>query len=266
MNKHLIDYYNLYCNEDNRFSSKHGQIEYITTMKYILECIPKSKIIELGAGTGRYSIELSRKGYDVTALELIDHNIEVLKSKLTEEDIKNNNLKVVQGNALDLSRFEDNTFDSCLVLGPMYHLYNIDDKIKVLQEAKRVTKKNGYILVAYCMNEGTIIQWGFKNDGSNIIDAIGKNMLTSDYHCKSKEEDIFEMVRLEDINYLNAYCKLERVKIIGTDTFTNYMREKVDNMSEEVFNVYLDYHLKICERQDLIGLSNHTLDILLNTK
>lgn len=266
MNKYLLDYYNLYCNEDNRLLSKHGQIEYITTMKYILKYIPKGKIIELGAGTGRYSIELARQGYQVTALELIDHNIEILKSKLTNDDNLHNRLDVLQGNALDLSRFEEDLFDACLILGPMYHLYTVEDKIKVLTEAKRITKKNGYIFVAYCMNEATIIQWGFKNEGENILEALDKKMLTKEYHCISKEEDIFEMVRIEEINHLNNLCNLERVKLIGTDMFTNYIRDKVDNMNQKVFDVYLDYHLKICERQDIVGVSNHTLDILINKK
>ena len=50
-------------------------------------------------------------------------------------------MKAYQGNALKLSRFADETFDMTLLLGPMYHLYTFEDKVKALCEAKRVTKK-----------------------------------------------------------------------------------------------------------------------------
>ena len=40
------------------------------------------------------------------------------------------------------------------------------------------------------------------------------------------------------------------------------MRELIDGMDQETFDKWMDYHLSICERQDLIGASHHTLDIL----
>lgn len=263
MNKFLDDYYSLYCNEDERLVKNAGKIEYLTTLKYILEYLkPKTQMVELGAGTGRYSLELAKSEFDVTAVELVDHNVNILKEKA--KDFKN--IKVLKGNALDLSCFSNDSFDACLIFGPMYHLYNEPDKLKVLAEAKRITKNNGIIFVTYCMNEATIIQWGFKRGSENIKDAIKKNMLTNDFHCISKEEDIFELVRMEDIDKLNKKADLERIKIIGTDMFSGYLKEEIENMDEETFNIFTKYHLSICERKDIIGISNHTLDILKNKK
>lgn len=61
-------------------------------------------------------------------------------------------LQAVQGDALDLSRYQENTFDITLLLGPMYHLYTQDDRKKALEEAARVTRENGILYIAYCMN------------------------------------------------------------------------------------------------------------------
>lgn len=158
----LESYYNSY-NEDGRLLSQHGQVEYITTQKYIHECLAGFRggsILEIGAGTGRYSVALAKEGYAVTAVELIEHNIDILKSKLDGTE----NITVLQGNAVDLSFLEDNTFDMTLLLGPMYHLYTKEEKLLALSEAVRVTKPKGYILVAYCMNEPTIIQYVFARD------------------------------------------------------------------------------------------------------
>ena len=59
MSKELEAYYNKFC-EDKRLTRRHGNVEYITSMKYIhkyLENFSKNaKILDIGAGTGRYSI------------------------------------------------------------------------------------------------------------------------------------------------------------------------------------------------------------------
>lgn len=71
--KYLENYYNNY-DEDGRLLSQHGQVEYRTTMKYIHDMITPgigAKILEVGAGTGRYSIQLANENYDVDAVELI---------------------------------------------------------------------------------------------------------------------------------------------------------------------------------------------------
>lgn len=258
-NSFLEQYYNLY-DEDGRLESKHGKVEFITTMKYIHDYVkPGAKVLEVGAGTGRYSIALSREGYQVQAMELIEHNIEVFKSKLMD----NEHIDIKQGNALDLSVYDNNSFDAVLILGPMYHLYNEEDKVQVLKEAKRILKKDGYIFVAYCMNEPTIIQWAFADDGNNMLESLSNNMLTDDFACISKPADLFELVRVEDIERLSEKCELTRIKFIGTDMFSNYIKERIEEWSDEVYEIYLKYHFSICERSDVIGLSNHTLDILV---
>lgn len=195
---YLENYYTNY-DEEGRLLSNHGQVEFRTTMKYIYEVVEEidaHKILEVGAGTGtgRYSIALAKEGFVVDALELIDHNLKIMNSKA--EGIQN--IHTHQGTALDLSRFADESFDITLVLGPMYHLYTKEDKVRALKEAIRVTRKGGYILVAYRMNEATMIRFAFK--AGNIWELLNNNMLSEDFRCLSEAKDLFEMVRIEEIN------------------------------------------------------------------
>ena len=140
---------NFYCqyDEDGRtIRSRHGQLEYCTTMAYIHRYAGKhSKILEVGAGTGRYSIALAREGMDVTAVELVESNLAVLK----ENSKGIENITSFQGDATDLSRFADNSFDVTLFFGPMYHLYDTDEVNSAIDEAIRVTKPGGVILFAF---------------------------------------------------------------------------------------------------------------------
>ena len=107
--------------EDSRLGrSRHGQLEYATTMNYIHRYAkPGAKILEIGAGTGRYSISLAKEGYEVTAVELVESNLEVLRKNSSDME----NIVAYQGDALNLERFEDNQFDVTLLFGPLYHLY-----------------------------------------------------------------------------------------------------------------------------------------------
>ncbi len=254
--KYLIEYYNNY-DEEGRLTSKHGQVEFLTTMRYINKYLMKGmRILEVGAGTGRYSIALANQGYQVDAVDLVEHNIDILKSKIKPE----HNISAKLGNALDLSCYTDNTFDITLVLGPMYHLFHIDDKKKALQEAIRVTKKGGVVFVAYCINEGTMIVWGFVQ--GNILAGIENGMIDLDkYQCLSNPSLIFEMHRQEDIKKLMAGFDVEPLHYVATDLATNFMRDTIDVMDDKMFQTYLDYHFTICERADLVGATHHSLDI-----
>lgn len=253
--ENLITYYNKF-NEDKRLNTKHGQIEYITSMKYIHEYLKDNcKIIDIGAGTGKYSTTLANEGYDVTAVELVKHNLRVIEQK-------NKLIKTYQGNAINLKKIKDNTYNLTLLFGPMYHLITKEEKIKALQEAKRITKKNGIIMVAYCMNDYAIITHGFKDN--NIKECIKNNELDNNFHITPKLTDLYSRVTIEDINNLNKEANLERIKIITPDGPANYMRDTLNKMDDETFKIFLKYHLSTCERQDLIGASAHTVDILKN--
>ena len=256
-NDYLINYYNEYDEEGRLANSRVGRVEYLTTRKHIDELLkPYSRIAEIGAGTGRYSVTLAKEGYEVTAVELVQHNLDKLNGKLDGRE----NIKTYLGNALDLNMLSDNTYDITLLLGPMYHLYSDEEKITALKEAVRITKPGGHILVAYCMNEATVIQYVF---GCNKLRSVMElNMLTDDWKCISEPKDLFEMVRVEDIDRINAAVPVERVKLVATDGASRYIRDYLEEMDEETFTKWLSYHFATCERQDLIGATNHSLDIL----
>ena len=250
----LIKYYNKF-NEDKRFKSRGGLVEYKVSLKYIYKYLSEfdnPKILDIGAGTGAYSVRLALDGYDVTAVELIRHNLRYIE--------KCSDVCAYQGNALDLSRFSDNTFDLVLLFGPMYHLISDDDKIKALSEAKRVTKENGIIMVAYIMNDYAVITHGFKDN--NIIDSINNNLVDSSFHVRSKDTDLYSYVRLNDINKYNKEASLKRIKIITPDGPTNYIRPIINKMTDDVFNKYIEYVETISEKEEIIGASAHTVDIL----
>ena len=125
----LVNEFNKSHNEEERLAARSGQIEFMTTMKYIHEYLKLGmRVLEIGAGTGRYSLALAAEGYRVDAVELAERNLEVFRSKLNTD--------------IPINLFQE------------------ESKRQALEEAIRVTKRGGMIFAAYCMNEATILQRG----------------------------------------------------------------------------------------------------------
>lgn len=255
----LEEFYTDY-NEDARLTERDGRVEFLTTMKYIREVAGpgKKRILDIGAGTGRYSLALEKEGHLVDAVEYTKHNSNIMRSKMDDSS----SIILYLGTALDLSKLEDDCYDITLIFGPMYHLFEESEKLLALKEAIRVTKNGGYILVAYCMNEATVIQSAFLK--GKIKNCIENHVMTDDFQYIAK--DVFSLMRIEDIDKLNAHFdNILREKIVATDGAAVYIRDRLEQMDEETFELFMKYHFTVCERMDLIGATNHCLDILKKT-
>lgn len=257
-NPYLIDFYGSY-DEDSRLRSRHGTVEFLTTMRYIEKYIKLGdRVLEIGAGTGRYSHALARQGYAVDAVELVEHNIEVFrKNTLSTEHIT-----ITQGNAMELSAFPDDAYDITLLLGPLYHLYSKEDKRQALREAIRVTKPGGVIFAAYVISDGCLLDEGFNRGNINVAEYIRDGLLDAEtFAAKSEPKDLFELVRKEDVDELMSVFPATRLHYVAADGCALLMRDAVDQMDDETFSLYLKYHFAVCEREDLLGITSHAVDI-----
>ena len=254
----LNDYYGNVCDEDSRLvKDKVHKLEYITTTKYIDKYLKKGdRILEIGAGTGAYSLYYADKGYKVDAVELVQKNVDILKSKITHDM----NINAIQGNALDLSMYEDNTFDITLSLGPLYHLFKEEEIDKAIKEAIRVTKPGGKIYIAFILFEPTMLTWGFQD--KNIYDNYGENKQVSlDFTPNNDEKLMFYINYFKDVKKLLEKYNVKKLHYVATDGIGVVLKNDINNMTEEEYDLYTKYHLSICEREDLIGYSAHILAI-----
>jgi len=248
MKQKLTDFYNKF-NEDKRLYRRHGQVEYQTSMAYLHRYLsPGDRIVDIGAGAGRYSLALKNEGYDVTAVEYVRPNIGKIRAKDRE-------LKVIEASAVDLSMFQDEEFDVSILFGPMYHLYSKEDRIKALKEAKRITRK--YIFVTYIMNEYSVIRYAFMDQNYTQV----KDKLDETYRIDDPDA-LFFQARIEDMDELNRICGLKLLCRFASDGPSDYIRSQLNAMDDETFAAYLDFHQKTCERKDLLGASSHVVDIL----
>ena len=222
-------------------------------MHYIQKYLKKgSKILEIGAGTGRYSIALAKMGYDVTAVELVESNLKVLRENAKGLE----NLKSYQGDALNL-QLEDSSFDLVLCFGPMYHLFNKKDKDRAISEAIRVCKPIGICMFAYLTHSSIVWTYGVrKGKLQNLAYALNK-----DGSIKDIPEEIFCSYFIEDFAKQFDKTGTTFLKNVATDGLAPMMRDYIDDgkMSDEDIKLLYKLHLATCERLDHQGYSSHML-------
>ncbi len=240
--------------EDLRLLRRHGIVEFETTMHHLHRFLrPGFHLLDIGAGTGRYTSALMAEGYQVKAVELVRRNIEVFLKREPTAD-------VVQGDARHMPFLPDASADVTLLLGPLYHLIGDEEKLKALMEAKRITKPGGLIFVAYLMNEYSILSYCFDED--RIGGLMERGAVDEDYHIQADADELYDYVRLEDIDRLNDKAGLKRVTIFSPDGPSDYMRTRLNQMSDETFARFIDYQKSVSERPDLMGAGSHVVDVV----
>ena len=242
--------------EDSRLCrSRHGQLEQLTTLHYIQQyAAPGSRILEVGAGTGRYSIALAKAGHAVTAVELVESNLAVLRHGSVGLD----NLQSFQGDALDLSRFSDDTFDVTLLLGPMYHLYTQEEVHRALDEAIRVTRRGGVILTAF-LSVHAILFNNYLN--GHLLAGLAENF--DEAGCvRHFEEQLFTGYDITEFEELFAGKPVSHLCTAATDSILELAEDRSDfAMPDAEFAAFAAHHLTICEKRELLGCSSHMLHI-----
>ena len=254
--KEIVSSFYQQADEDSRLRrSRHGQLEYAVTMHYIHRFAkPGDQILEIGAGTGRYSITLAREGMDVTAVELVDSNLAVLRKNSEGVD----HIRSFQGDAADLSQFGDQSFDVTLVLGPMYHLYQSEDIHRAIDESIRVTRKNGVILFAFLSVFGIM----YANYLQGNWAAGQEENFTKDYRVRHFKEQLFTGYDIPEFEQLFEKKPVQWITTTGTDGILESMEDWSGfQITDEDFPAFVNWYLAFSEKRELLGNTNHLLYI-----
>lgn len=238
--------------EDKRLNwSQAARVEFLTTMRYIEQYAEKGmKILEIGAGAGEYSLYLAERGFQVHALELADANIQAFERKIRP----GMSLELVQGNAIDLSQYQDAFFDLVLLFGPLYHLEKEENRQQCIKEAKRVLKPGGVIFFSFISNDMVILTELKKRKDFFLDD-------TYDHETFKLKDFPFFFFTVDQCRKMLQEAGITILREIASDGVTELMQDEVNALDEASFSQYLRYHFYLCEKPEMLGRSNHLLFI-----
>lgn len=236
--------------EDQRLMSQAGRIEFYTSIHNIEKHLkPGMTILDIGAGTGAYSLYFASKGYKVTALELVESHVQQIRDKATEDM----DIHVHQGNALDLSLVEGQDFDVVLCFGPLYHLFAYEERQKVIKNIKK------------CCHHTSMVYYAFiANDMIPATESLAHNtdfLLGSSYDKATfvVNNDPFVFHKLDDCRTLLQSCGVKILKEIASDGLSELLADKINAMDAETYDAWLKYHIYCSDKPEFLGATNHFL-------
>lgn len=256
MSNEIEKYYNGYQEEIRLQKDNAHKIEFLTSIKFIKEIIPpKAKVLDACAGVGAYAFNLADCGYNITAGDIVQSHVCAMK-KINDEKKTIN--KIVRTDVLDLSQFEDNSFDAVLCMGALYHLREEEDRKKAISECLRILKPKGIFVAAYINRYAKILKDMI--NGLENMDIAMQTFKKGNSSEKYDNEAFYKTTPTEFENEIKEF-NLEKLHHIGADGIGYAIADRIDGMTEKQYKTWLEYHLKTCENPNILGYSMHALYI-----
>jgi len=266
MNK-VINYYNQF-DEWGRLDRE--PLEFMINFHHIKNNLPaQGHILDNGAGPGKYSIELAKLGYQMTLTDLTPKLVDIARNKANEQGLNRQFDGFHAADARDLRMFYDNQFDASLMLGPLYHLQAEADRVKAVKELHRVTKKDGYVFVAFMSRTKFLTtsllypeHWKPNNTVQGIQDFLDSGEFNHSDEGRFTGAYYFN---IKDINPFMESHGFESVKLIGSSSIAgSMMQEQWDywhQRGEDEFQEIMNLVMKESENPYILGSSSHLLYI-----
>lgn len=247
MLEQIRNYYENYDEDGRLFRDKAHLPEYLTTIRYFDRLFATgSRILDACAGTGRYSFYLADKGHVITACDIVEHNLNIIRSRPDAYKLA----EISLCNTLDLSRFDQDSFDTVLCMGAMYHLKTAGERQKAILECVRVCKPGGFVVLAYITKIGAIL--ANLKTGLENIDGLTKILDGTD-------EGIFTFISPKEMEHLAKNCGIDKIYNLGVDGMAQAFAEKINAADDACFNKFMEYHYATCEDESITGVSTHGL-------
>jgi ubiquinone/menaquinone biosynthesis C-methylase UbiE len=236
--------------------------EFAVTIRALAEFLPEppAKILDIGGGPGRYAIALSQQEHDVT---LVDLSQESLVRAAKHAEAANVRLTAIEaGNALDLSAHPSSAYDAVLLMGPLYHLINLEERRAAVQEARRLLKPNGRIFAAFLTRYSALRvcaerfpQWLFENqDYADRIMATGMHQgewgFTTAYYAHIHE--------IEPFMEANGFSTLQ---MVGCEGIVAHDEERINALEGDAREWWADLNYRLGKDALLHGAATHLLYI-----
>jgi len=257
--KIVQDHYNSnVMNEWNRIADRP---EYLLTCRMLDRYIkPNDSVLDIGGGPGRYSIYFAQKGSNVTLFDLSHENTKFAQERAIEYGLT---IKTVTGDAREADKLVDVQFDHILLMGPMYHLLEENDRISAVNAALKLLKPNGIIYISFINLVAGMIFYMKKVPeliNTNIPSEVmyRESFLSQKSFAGNGFTKVFMIEQSEILSFM-AQFPLEKLHLFAQESIMSPCEEKIMSQPKEITDSWINFCEKIWERDDLLSWSEHLM-------
>ena len=258
----IAAYYNGDPQREHARLEQH-QLEYELTWRYLDRYLPaQGSILEVGAGPGRYTLELARRGYSLTAVDLSAGLLETCRKGLTDAGLEKH-VRLVEADARDLGALTGRQFDAVLLMGPLYHLVLEADRKLALKEAFKRLRPGGILVSAF------ISRFGFLCDMlKDHPEWIEQQAEVHSVLERGKSPDDFPrggfrgyFVQTSEIEPLHQAAGFETLALAAVEPVIAADDQSYNKLEGIQRQFWLDLLQEVSTQNSLLGASRHLLYI-----
>ena len=245
--------------EDSRLS-RH-QLEYDLTWRYMTRHLPPAgSILEIGAGTGRYTLALCRRGYSVTAVDLSAALLERCQQRLAIERL-HGQVQFVVADARDLHAVPSMAFDAVLLMGPLYHLVFEEDRREVVRQAATRLRSGGLLFSAHISRLGVLGDFMRRmpewiERGQEVRSFLDRGRRPDDLP-RGGFRGYFALV--PEIRPLHEALGIQTLVLAGVEPAISADDESYNQLQSPQRELWLDLLLEVSADETTVGASRHLL-------
>lgn len=260
----LVQRYFRNYDEWNRLvSDPYHRLELGTTLHFLKRHLPaRGKLLDVGGGPGRYAIELSRRGYWVSLVDLSPELVEQARRNIRRAGVARRVLRILEGSVTDLSEFEDGSFEGVLCLGgALNHVLVLRDRDRAVGELVRVARRGAPIFVSVVSRYARLL------DGLNRHpDALRTDpehfwqMLRTGNYDGHRGYAPSHFMTPEELSGLLRKHRLKIVESVGLEGLAagrNRVVNRLARADKAAWKNWWNFHLATCTDPSVVATSQH---------
>lgn len=265
MNDDVSDIQQLYNDDPGQEHDRliRHQLEWELTWRYLDRYLPgNGPILEVGAATGRYTVELAKRGYQVTAVDFSASLLAVAQREVAQQGLAAQ-VEFVLADARDLSGLNQAGYTAALVMGPLYHLVFEEDRRLALAQIRERLRPGALLFSAFISRLGILgelmgrsPQWIMAQEKVRTFMERGRR---PDTWPKGGFRGYFATV--QEIAPLHEELGFATIVLAGVEPAISAAGESYNRLQGEERQAWLDLLYAVSAEPSIIGASRHLLYI-----